>query len=193
MKNIKLLYLLILLCLMPYISGCAFVAVGGAATAATVSVDRRTPGTQIEDQTIEIKANQTLNNDPELNEQAHWNVISYNTVVLLTGETPTDALRQKALALVKSIDKVTHVYNEITIAAPSSMVSRTSDSYITTKVKTQMFANKKLIGIEIKVATDKGVVYLMGIVSRAEAEIATEIARQTGGAQKVVKLFQYID
>mgnify|MGYP006116556105 FL=1 len=120
-------------------------------------------------------------------------MISYNTVVLLTGETPTNALRQKALELVKSIDKVTHVYNEITIAAPSSMVSRTSDSYITTKVKTQMFANKNLIGIEIKVATDKGVVYLMGIVSRAESEIATEIARQTGGAQKVVKLFQYID
>jgi osmotically-inducible protein OsmY len=193
MKYIKLLYLLILFFLISYVSGCALVAVGSVATATSVSVDRRTPGTQIEDQTIEIKAGQALNNHPELNEQAHWNVISYNTVVLLTGETPTNALRQKALELVKSIDKVTHVYNEITIAAPSSMVSRTSDSYITTKVKTQMFANKKLIGIEIKVATDKGVVYLMGIVSRAESEIATEIARQTGGAQKVVKLFQYID
>ena len=193
MKYINLLYLLILFFLISYVSGCALVAVGSVATATSVSVDRRTPGTQIEDQTIEIKAGQALNNHPELNEQAHWNVISYNTVVLLTGETPTNALRQKALELVKSIDKVTHVYNEITIAAPSSMVSRTSDSYITTKVKTQMFANKNLIGIEIKVATDKGVVYLMGIVSRAESEIATEIARQTGGAQKVVKLFQYID
>jgi osmotically-inducible protein OsmY len=193
MKYIKLLHLLILFFLISYVSGCALVAVGSVATATSVSVDRRTPGTQIEDQTIEIKANQALNKHPELNEQAHWDVISYNTVVLLTGETPTNALRQKALELVKSIDKVTHVYNEITIAAPSSMVSRTSDSYITTKVKTQMFANKKLIGIEIKVATDKGVVYLMGIVSRAESEIATEIARQTGGAQKVVKLFQYID
>ncbi len=178
---------------MPYISGCALVAVGGAATAATVAVDRRTPGTQLEDQTIEVKAGQALKSNPELNEQAHWNVISYNTVVLLTGETPTDAMRQKALELVKSVDKVTHVYNEITIAAPSSMVARTSDSYITTKVKTQMFANKELTGIEIKVVTEKGVVYLMGIVSRAESEVATDIARQTGGVQKVVKLFQYTD
>lgn len=193
MKHIKLLQLLILLCLMPYISGCALVAVGGIATAASVAVDRRTSGTQLEDQTIETKANQALNSDPELKEQAHWNVISYNTVVLLTGETPTDAMRQKALDLVKSVDKVTHVYNEITIAAPSSMVARSSDSYITTKVKTQMFGNKELSGIQIKVVTEKGVVYLMGIVSRAESEVATEVSRQTGGVQKVVKLFQYTD
>ena len=193
MKLNKLLQLLILLCLMPYISGCAVVAIGGAATAATVAVDRRTPGTQLEDQTIEVKAGQALNSDPELKEQAHWNVVSYNTVVLLTGETPTDAMRQKALELVKSVDKVTHVYNEITIAAPSSMVARTSDSYITSKVKTQMFTSSELSSIDIKVVTEKGVVYLMGIVSRAESEVATEIARQTGGVQKVVKLFQYTD
>ena len=158
-----------------------------------MAIDRRTPATHIEDQTIEVKAVQALNADPELDEQAHLNVISYNTVVLLSGETPTDAMRQKALELVKSIDKVTHVYNEITIAAPSSMVSRTSDSYITTKVKTKLFANQDQTGLDVKVVTEKGVVYLMGIVSHAEAEIATDIARQTGGVQKVVKLFQYND
>ncbi len=193
MKHFKLLYLLMLLCLMPSLSGCALVAVGGAATAAAVAIDRRTPGTQLEDQTIEVKAGQALNGDKELNDQAHLNVTSYNTVVLLTGETPTDAMRQKALELVKSVEKVTHVYNEITIAAPSSLVARSSDSYITTKVKTKFFANKQLTGIEIKVVTEKGVVYLMGLVTHAEAEIATDIARQTGGVQKVVKLFQYTD
>jgi osmotically-inducible protein OsmY len=97
------------------------------------------------------------------------------------------------MELVKKVDKVTHVYNELTIAAPSSLVSRSSDSYITTKVKTQLFADKNVSGIQFKVVTEKGVVYLMGIVSRAEAEIATDIARQTGGVQKVVKLFQYTD
>lgn len=178
---------------MPYLSGCAVVAVGGAATAATVAVDRRTAGTQIEDQTIEVKIGQAFKNNQEIKDQAHLNATSYNTVVLLTGETPTDAMRQNALELVKAIDKVTHVYNEISIAAPSSLVARTSDSYITTKVKTKLFANKELTGIEVKVVTEKGVVYLMGIVHRAEAEIATEIARQTGGVQKVVKLFQYLD
>ena len=193
MKLFKSIRCLILLCLIPYLTGCAAVAVGGAAGAAATTIDRRTTGTQIEDQTIEVKASKAFRADQELNEQAHLNVTSYNTVVLLTGETPTDAMRQRALDLTKAVDKVTHVYNEITIAAPSSLTARSSDSIITTKVKTKLFANKDVTGLEIKVVTEKGVVYLMGIVSKKEAEIATDIARQTGGVQKVVKLFQYTD
>lgn len=184
---------LLLAVLMTQLAGCAAVAVGGVAATGTAAVDRRTAGTLIEDQTIEVKAYQALKADAELNEQAHLNVTSYNTIILLSGETPTDAMRQRAMEIVKGIDKVTHVYNELSIAAPSSMVSRSSDSYITTKVKTKLFADKKISGIQVKVNTEKGVVYLMGIVSRAEAEIATDIARQTGGVQKVVKLFQYTD
>ena len=194
MKLFKFVRCLILLGLISHLFACAVVAVGGAAAATgTAVVDRRTTGTLVEDQTIEVKALKAIRNDAELNEQAHMNVISYNTIVLVTGETPTDAMRQRAIELVKGVDKVTHVYNELTIAAPSSLVSRSSDSYITTKVKTQLFADKNVSGVQFKVVTEKGVVYLMGIVSRAEAEIATEIARQTGGVQKVVKLFQYTD
>ncbi len=194
MKLFKLIRCLILLALMSQFFACAVVAVGGAAAATgTAVVDRTTTGTLVEDQTIEVKAVKAIHDDAELNEQAHMNITSYNTVVLITGETPTDAMRQRAMELVKAVDKVTHVYNELTIAAPSSMVSRSSDSYITTKVKTQMFANSDVSGVQFKVVTEKGVVYLMGIVSHAESEIATEIARQTGGVQKVVKLFQYTD
>ncbi len=194
MKLFKLIRCLILLGLISQLFACAVVAVGGVAAATgTAVVDRRTTGTLIEDQTIEIKAIKAIHNDAELNEQAHMNITSYNTVVLITGETPTDAMRQRAMELVKAVDKVTHVYNELTIAAPSSITSRGSDSIITTKVKTKMFANSDVSGVQFKVVTEKGVVYLMGIVSRAESEIATEIARQTGGVQKVVKLFQYTD
>ncbi len=194
MKFLKFIPCLILVALLTQLSACAVVAVGGAAAATgTAAADRRTTGTLIEDQTIEVKALKAIHDDVELNEQTHINVTSYNTVVLLTGETPTDAMRQRTLELVKAVDKVTHVYNELTIAAPSSLVSRSSDSYITTKVKTQLFANKNVSGIQFKVVTEKGVVYLMGIVSHAEAEIATDVARQTGGVQKVVKLFQYTD
>jgi osmotically-inducible protein OsmY len=193
MKLFKLVRCLILLGLMTQLFACAAVVVGGAAATGTAVVDRRTTGTLVEDQTIEIKAGQAIRTDVELNEQAHMNITSYNTVVLITGETPTDAMRQRTMQLVKAVDKVTHVYNELTIAAPSSVVSRSSDSYITAKVKTQMFADDEINGILIKVVTEKGVVYLMGIVSHAEAEKGTEIARQTGGVQKVVKLFQYTD
>ena len=196
MTLFKFLRWLILLCLLPYLFGCAaaVVAVGtGGAAATGAAIDRRTTGTQVEDQAIEIKAYRAIKTDQELDKQAHLNVTSYNSVVLLTGEAPTDAMRQRASELVKAIDKVSRVYNEITIAAPSSMVSRSSDSYVTTKVKTKLLVNKEVTGLEIKVITEKGVVYLMGLVSKKEAEIATDIARHTGGVQKVVKLFQYID
>jgi osmotically-inducible protein OsmY len=184
---------LVLLCLLPYLFGCAAVAIGGGAVAASSAIDRRTAGTQVEDQTIEVKAIQAINRDVELKEQAHLNITSYNTVVLVSGETPTDAMRQKSIEIVSGVDKVSHVYNEITVAAPSSLVSRSSDSLITSKVKTKMITNKDLSGLQVKVVTEKGVVYLMGLLTRQESELATSIARQTGGVQKVVKLFQYTD
>ena len=185
--------LLFLFFIAPYLAGCAIAAGGGSAAAGFSTLERRTTGTIIEDQAIEIKAYRAIAADKELDEQTHINITSYNTAVLVTGESPVDEMRQKIVSIVSAVDKVKHVYNEITIAAPSSMVSRSSDVYITTKVKTKLFADKILSGLVIKVNTEKGVVYLMGIVSQEEAEIATNIARETGGVQKVVKLFQYTD
>ena len=182
----------ILFFMIPYLLGCAITAAGSGA-AAIATLDRRTAGTMIEDQTIELKAYESIRANEELAKKTHINITSYNTAVLITGESPLDKMRQEVISLVTAVEKVTHVYNEITIAAPSSMVSRSGDVYITTKVKTKLFADKILNGLTIKIVTEKGVVYLMGIVNHQEAEIATNIARETGGVQKVVKLFQYID
>ena len=182
----------ILFFMIPYLLGCAITAAGSGA-AAIATLDRRTAGTIIEDQTIELKAYRSIKANEELAKKTHINITSYNTAVLITGESPLDKMRQEVISLVTAVEKVTHVYNEITIAAPSSMVSRSGDVYITTKVKTKLFADKILNGLTIKIVTEKGVVYLMGIVNHQEAEIATNIARETGGVQKVVKLFQYID
>ena len=193
MTKYKKFRLLFLFFIAPYLAGCAIAAGGGSAAAGYSTLDRRTTGTIIEDQAIELKAYRAIAADKELDEQTHINITSYNTAVLVTGESPVDEMRQKIVSIVSAVDKVKHVYNEITIAAPSSMVSRSSDVYITTKVKTKLFADKILSGLVIKVNTEKGVVYLMGIVSQEEAEIATNIARETGGVQKVVKLFQYTD
>lgn len=175
------------------LSGCAAVAVTGIATGASVAADTRTTGTVIEDQSIELKALQALSSNKELYEQVHINTTSYNTIVLVSGEAPTEDLRRQVIEIVRNIPKVTHVHNEITIAAPSSLVSRSSDSLITSKVKTKLLANKNVAGLNVKVVTEKGVVYLMGISTRAHADVATDIARKTGGVQKVVKLFQYTD
>lgn len=175
------------------LQACTPVVVGTAATGVVVAHDRRTTGTVIDDQGIEFKANQAFYEDKEIEDSSHVNVTSFNLVVLITGETPSEELKQRVGNIVAALPKVTHVYNELTISAPSSLVSRSSDSLITSKVKTRLLTIKDFDGTRVKVVTEKGIVYLMGLVTQQESEIATNAARQVGGVQKVVKLFQYID
>lgn len=188
---------LTLISLIPLLlSGCAAAVVGAAGAAgatATVAHDRRTTGTFIEDQSIELKAVKSFFYDKEINDSSHINVTSYNTIVLITGETPSEDIRDRIVNIVRNIPKVTHVYDELTIAAPSSWTSRGSDTLITSKVKTRLLTLNNFDGTRIKVVTEKGVVYLMGLVTRAESDIATGEVQQSGGVQKIVKLFQYID
>lgn len=174
------------------LQGCAPVAVTGATTAvSTVVADRRTTGTIIEDEAIENKSRLALWDRKELNKRVHVNFTSYNTSVLVSGEAPTEEDRQAVIDLVKNVEKVTRVFDEITIAGPSSILSRSADGVVTAKIKTKLIAEKDLSTLHIKVVTENGVTFLMGLVSREEGDIATEIARRTGGVQKVVKLFEY--
>ena len=188
---------LILISLIPILlPGCTAAVVGAGAvagTTASVAHDRRTTGTFIEDQAIELKAIKSFFSDKEIHDSSHINVTSYNTVVLITGETPSEDIRQRIVNIVKTIPEVTHVYDELTIAAPSSWTSRSSDSLITSKVKTKLLTLKNFDGTRVKVVTEKGVVYLMGLLTRAESDVATRETQQTGCVQKVVKLFQYVD
>ncbi len=190
----KKIFLISLIPLM--LSGCAAAVIGAGAAAGTtaaVAHDRRTTGTFIEDQNIELKAAKSFYSDKEINDSSHLNVTSYNLVVLITGETPSEDIRNRIVNIVREIPKVTHVYDELTIAAPSSWTSRTSDSLITSKVKTKLLTLDNFDGTRVKVVTEKGVVYLMGLLTRAESDVATKVAQETGGVQKVVKLFQYVD
>jgi len=191
--SISYLRTYILLTVAILLQACAAAVLTGGAAGVSMATDKRTTGTVIEDQSIELKAFKAFSDNKEISDKAHLNVTSYNTVVLVTGETPDEALRRQAIDIVRNIPKVTHVHDEITIAAPSSLMSRSSDSLITSKVKARLLADKNVKGLSIKVVTDKGVVYLMGIISREQGRMATEIARQTGGVQKVVMLFEYTD
>ena len=174
--------------------GCAAPLVVVTAGAAGVSLlDNRTTGTMIEDGAIELKAKTRLLDNRELSRQAHINFTSYNTRVLISGEAPTEELRQQVVDIVKGVAKVSHIHNEVIIAAPSSLLSRSSDTAITAKVKTKLLADRELSGINIKVVTENGTVFLMGISKREDAHRAALIASATGGAQKVVKLFEYTD
>lgn len=178
------------------VQGCAPALIGGAATGATVAHDRRTAGTFIEDQAIELKAKAALGDDPELRAQAHLNVTSINMVVLLSGEAPSEALRQRAGELVSKVERVRRVHNEVQVAAPSSMMTRSSDTLITARVKTALFGIKGLEDFDptrVKVVTENGTVFLMGLLTRAEADATARTASRVGGVQRVVKLFEYQD
>jgi osmotically-inducible protein OsmY len=191
MSKLKALILLI----MPVIllQGCAAAVVTGAATGAAVVHDRRSAGTVLDDQSIEIKVSTILYSNKKIYDQSHVNATSYNGVVLLTGETPNENLKQQVTKEVQTIANVRRVHNELLIAAPSSLPSRSSDAWITSKIKAKLTADEYIDPFFIKVVTEHGVVYLLGLVSRAEAERVVGIVSQSAGVQRVVKIFEYTD
>jgi len=176
------------------LQSCIFV-VGAAAGAAGVAVvyDHRKLEKVLQDQKLANLASDKIKSIRELNENTHISVTCFNQVVLLTGEANSSELRQEAEDVVKSISGINHVYNEVTVKGPSSTLTRASDSWITAKIKTQMLATKGLQSGTIKVVTENGSVYLMGVVNQHQANIAVEIARSVAGVQRVVKIFQYTD
>ncbi len=124
---------------------------------------------------------------------SHINVSTYNKVVLLTGEVATSELRTLAGTTARNYKGVRQVYNELKLQGSSSLLARTNDTWLTTKVKTKLLANKEIAGSQIEVVTESGIVYLMGIVSRSAADNASTIASNTGGVVKVVRVFEYLD
>jgi osmotically-inducible protein OsmY len=170
-------------------TACVPVVVGGAAAGGAMAADRRTSGIYVEDENIELKALKLM--ETNLGEHAHINVTSYNRNVLLTGEAPTAESKTKAESLVKEITNIRNITNEIAIGPKSSIGSRSNDSYLTSKIKTKFVTENKFPANYVKVVTENSVVYLIGIVTQAEADAASEIARNTNGVTKVVKVFEY--
>lgn len=174
------------------LQGCA-VAVGAAAGAAAVAVvyDHRAFQNSVEDTKLANKIADAIRKMPSLRNECHIEVTVFNRIVLLTGQCPSPEWRQDAEQIASSVPGVARIYNQITIQGPTSSLTRTSDSWITTKIKSQMLATEDLKSSSIKVVTENGDVFLMGIVKRQQAEIAVDIARQVSGVQKVLKIFQY--
>lgn len=176
------------------LAGCAAAVIGaGAAAGAAAAYDRRSTGTFVDDEVIELKTLTAIQDDPELSAQGHISTTSYNNMVLISGEVPSEALRDRAGQIVKRVPKVRGVYNELKIAAPSSLLTRSSDTVITGKVKTALLADPQVEGARVKVVTENGTVYLLGLVTHAEADRATEVARRVSGVQRVVRLFEFLN
>lgn len=175
------------------LQGCAAVAVSGAGAGIVMAKDRRTVGTMVEDQSIELKATQAFSKNSSLWRQSHISVLSYNTVVLLVGQTPSEELKQQAFDIVSSIPKVQKVHNEITVGQTASLATRSKDSWITTQIKTKLVGTKDMSSARVKVITEEGIVYLMGITNNQEKIVTTEIARAIPGVDKVVQIFENVE
>lgn len=186
---------ILLLPLLIQLAGCAGVVLGGTAAGVSVIHDRRTPGTVIDDELVELLVYDALYQDKRLLEQSHVNVTGYNNQVLLTGEVATPAQRQQVEMIAKGMDKVKNVYNELVIAPPSTVANRNADTWISTKVKSALFGINTLPGFDptrVKVVTERGTVYLLGLVTAQEAETVTATVRQVNGVQQIVRLFEYL-
>jgi osmotically-inducible protein OsmY len=185
----KLAGLAVLAAAVPLLQACFPLAVTGVGAAALMATDRRTTGTYVEDESIEWKAIARLRQDSR---GAHVNATSYNRRVLLTGQAPTEDEKKRIESVVRDIPNVREVTNEITVGQVSSMASRGNDALITSNVKARMVNNPRFSATHVKVVTEAGVVYLMGLVSNEEADAAVEIARTTQGASSIVKAFEYL-
>ena len=186
----RLFALLLAACATLALQACAPVVIGAAGGAAYSSLeDRRTTGTQIDDESIEVRASNRVGD--RLGSTVHVNVTSYNRQALLTGEVPDEKSRVEVEKIVRAVPTVKDVTNDLQIAGISSYGARGNDAYLTTKVRGRLLDTKRVSPVHIKVVTEASVVYLMGVVTEAEADEAVEIARNTGGVRKVVKVFEY--
>jgi osmotically-inducible protein OsmY len=171
------------------LQGCPAVIGAGGVAAVSSLEDRRSTGTQLDDGAIESRAASRIGE--RIGERGHINVTAFNRSVLLTGEAWDEAARAEAERIVAEVPNVRRVTNEIQVAGASSMTSRTNDTALTAQVKGRFLNTNGLNALHVKVVTEAGVVYLLGLVTEAEAQIATEVARTTGGVRKVVKVFEY--
>ena len=172
------------------LSACAPIIIGGAVVGSLMVSDRRTTGTQIEDEGIELRASSRINEN--LGDRVHVNVTSYNRQVLLTGEVPNAQDKQLAEQVVAKVENVRSIVNELAVLGHSTLTQRSSDVLVTGKVKARLVDASDLYANAFKVVTERGTTYLMGRVTQREANRATDIARATGGVQKVVRLLEVI-
>ena len=191
MQKFKLALAAALISALPLLQGCVPAVVGaGAAAGVMTAHDRRTTGTQADDEGLEWKAAQQI---PEnYKNDAHVNFTAFNRRLLITGEVPSEEARNVIGERVGRLEGVKEVFNETVVGAASSLSSRTNDSYVTSKVKARLVDEKTISANHVKVVTEAGVVYLMGIVTEREGKVAVAVTRTTAGVRKVVNLTEVI-
>jgi osmotically-inducible protein OsmY len=190
--KLKLTKLIALFTLISILQGCAAVAVVAITTGANMATDRRSIGNQIDDQSIELEAYNEITKNKSLNENSNLHIISVNGSVLLIGQAPSTYLRDQALNIINQIDGVVKIHNQIRIGNVTSITTQTNDVWLTSKVKTALFSSDEINSKNIKVITENAEVFLMGLVSKQEADAAIQVTRNISGVNRVFKAFEYL-
>jgi len=195
MNKLTLITVLIILSAANMLTGCATAVVGGVATGAAVVHDRRTTGVVIDDQEIELRAMKLLHDHPEISSRSNISVTSYNLSVLMTGQAESAQVSGQFANLISRLPRVKKVHNEVLTAAERTFTESTSDIYLTSRAKLALFDVDipDFDPTRIKIVTSQGTVYMMGLVTRAEAQAASDKVRFVSGVKHVVKVFEYID
>lgn len=175
------------------LQGCVAAVIGGGALATKVATDPRTTGTQIDDQTLELRVTDALRKDKQLDEQGHISAIVYNARVLLVGQVPSEDLREVAVNIARGVKDIADVYNQIEIAPKVTFTQAGKDTWITTQAKSKLFVSGNVKATDVKVVTENGIVYLLGRLTQAQANAAVDAVRTIDGVKKVVKVFVYLN
>lgn len=174
------------------LQGCVAAAVVGVVGGGTMAADNRTIGAQIDDQKIELEGYGKLNDHPGLAEHANIQITSVNASLLVVGQVPNTYLKDTAIKMLSELKGVKKIHNQLRVANASSMATRTNDVWLTSKVKTALFKDDTIDSNNIKVVTENGEVFLLGLIKKTQADKAVEIARNISGVNRVLKAFEYI-
>jgi osmotically-inducible protein OsmY len=174
------------------LQGCAAAVVAGTAGAVSSANDRRTLGSQIDDNNIEIKASIAFSEIDSIHKTANIDAISFNGIVLLVGQVTNQNMKNEAQKAIESVAGIRKVHNQIRIGSNIGITTQSHDTWLTSKVKTQLLTTKDVSGNSIKVVTENGEVFLMGLVSETEANRAVDVARNISGVERVIKVFEYL-
>lgn len=190
--NNKFVKLSAVLLIFSLLQGCAAVAVVAVGTSASMATDRRSIGNQIDDQTIEVEAYNEIKKNESLSDNTNLSIISLNGSVLVIGQAPNTYLRDQAIKIINNINGVARIHNQVRIGNLTSITTKSNDVWLTSKVKSALFASDEISGRRIKVITENAEVFLMGLVTKKEADTAVNITRNISGVSRVFKAFEYL-
>jgi osmotically-inducible protein OsmY len=185
------IYIPLLLATTLLLQSCVGLLIGAGVGAVSVAHDRRTIGTQVDDRTTAGRISTAISNDVAINEQSNISVQVFNGTALLVGQAPTQALIQQAESLASSVKNIKKLHNQIRLGSPIPASVVANDVWIASKIKTKLIADKRIDGLHIEIEVENGEVFLMGLVSEQESNIAVEITRNISGVKQVIKAFEY--